>query len=101
VPQRSEPAVAPPSTGIEPKFWELDSDAATVACLGAMLVAMLEETYSGDTMAMASRRAARMASQFGVTAERFEKVRGVVMSKWAEIARGSVMHRVFGTGDLP
>jgi len=81
--------------------WGLEADVATVASLASLLVSLLEQTLSGDKIALASMSARRIAMGFGVPPDEFERVRKAVVSKWIELGERSPIMRALGAGGDP
>ena len=73
----------------------------TVASLASLLVSLLEQTLSGDKIALASISARRIARNFGVPPDEFERVREVVVAKWIELNDRNPIMRALGAGGDP
>jgi hypothetical protein len=73
----------------------------TVKSLAAILLGLLDMTYSGDKVALASYAARKMAIDFGVDPDEFERVRAAIVEKWLERGKRNIMMQALGVPGNP
>jgi len=98
LPQLSEQgAVAPCSTKIERMFLNdgLDPTPETIAIMAAMLVGLMREQLSGDSMVLAMYDAKDICRDLGIPEESFKKVQKTVLDKWMQMRKKNPMSCLF------
>jgi hypothetical protein len=98
--QPSVQAVVPPSTAIERDFLPLDPNYSTLVALGAIIIGMLRLQTDGNCIWLAMNMAQRMAKDFGVPQDEFERVKATIVSKWKNIGATDPIRAALGT-DYP